>query len=121
MKILVGAKAAQIAFGGEATAMKMSDQRTPWSQRIPYSVRHKARRDYCAWEAGILKRMLAAEMGSGPVYGTVQPVQSDHVWSVTFNNAKELRDWCRPNPAPDGSERHHRSCALRLGGNSCTC
>jgi hypothetical protein len=27
-----------------------------------------------------------------------------------------------PEPCcPDGAEQHHRSCALRLGGNSCTC
>jgi len=79
-------------------------------------------------------RRLMQEMGSGPVYG------SPTAWTEAQGPSPcggvhkfEDRDFHRicvfcgldsglaRGACVEGAERHHRSCALRLGGSSCTC
>jgi hypothetical protein len=57
-------------------------------------------------------------------HGVIMHEPDGSIWGngkIVYQDGTEKVVWHKPQPARTGSETHHRSCAMRLGGDSCTC
>jgi hypothetical protein len=121
----IGATSATIAFGswqriGGGTAEASRDSSRSLCEALQV---------FCRCGACEHERLKEAAMGGGP---SAEPAPHEHHWEkrdfgryaecVDCGDTRQEQVPLRPEPlCTPRSALHHRSCALRLGGASCTC
>lgn len=105
MRIRIGATAAKVAFGGGGEPRPIVIE--PWAPCCKPEDPHNHIWEEC--DFGRYYRCWAC--------GEERPIAAS-IYSGVYQNVVLHKG---PKPCHPAADRHHRSCALRSGGNSCTC